>query len=136
MDRETMDLKIAEGQRFLENYYRTFDANRADMANLYREESVMIFDGRKLQGKEAILAELTSLQQCRHQILTIGCQPTFLGSSDLVGMVSGNIWLDGKQYARLFNEAFMLLPTPEGSFYVSRGTFVYPGSQVYSFTMA
>ncbi|XP_056168624.1 nuclear transport factor 2B-like [Syzygium oleosum] len=130
MEEGNQDLKIAAAKRFLENYYRTFDANGADLASLYREESVMIFEGRKLQGKEAILAELTSLQQCRHQILTIGCQPTPLGSSDLLATVSGNIWLDGKQDARLFAQMFMLVPTPEGSFYVSRSTFLYLVSEL------
>ncbi|KAI6692106.1 hypothetical protein NL676_019816 [Syzygium grande] len=72
LDGGNLDL-IAAAKRFLENYYRTFDANPADLVNLYREELVMISDGRKLQGKEAILAQLTSLQHCQHQILTIGC---------------------------------------------------------------
>ncbi|KAI6692104.1 hypothetical protein NL676_019814 [Syzygium grande] len=75
MEEGNQDLKIEAAKRFLENYYRTFGANWADLASLYREESVMIFEGRTLRGKEAILAELTSLQQCRHQIVNFACHP-------------------------------------------------------------
>ncbi|KAI6692105.1 hypothetical protein NL676_019815 [Syzygium grande] len=136
MEEGNQDLKIEAAKRFLENYYRTFGANWADLASLYREESVMIFEGRTLQGKEAILAELTSLQQCRHQILDIACYPARPGSADLVATVSGNIWLDGKQDARLFGQMFLLVPTPEGSFYVSRSTFVYLVSELRGSFMA
>ncbi|KAI6692102.1 hypothetical protein NL676_019812 [Syzygium grande] len=108
------DLKIEAAKRFLENYYGTFGANWADLASLYREESVMIFEGRTLHGKEAILAELTSLQQCRQQIVNFACHPAHPGSGDLVATVSGNIWLDGKQDARLFGQV-------EGSIHVHVG---------------
>ncbi|KAI6692145.1 hypothetical protein NL676_019855 [Syzygium grande] len=135
MEEGNQDL-IAAAKRFLENYYRTFDANRADLANLYRDESVMIFDGRKLQGKEAILAELTSLQQCRHQLHTVHCQPTVVGSGDLLATITGYMWPDGKQDARPFSQMFILIPTPEGSFYASHGTFQYFGFELCGTTTA
>ncbi|KAI6692273.1 hypothetical protein NL676_019983 [Syzygium grande] len=76
MDRETADRIRAEAKRFMEDYHRTFDANRGDLANLYREESVMNFEDREMvKGKEAIVAKLTSLQQFRYQISHIDCVP-------------------------------------------------------------
>ncbi|KAI6692198.1 hypothetical protein NL676_019908 [Syzygium grande] len=73
-----------------------FDANRADLANLYQEESVLTFDGQEIKGKEAILAKLTSLpfQQCQHHIGTINCLPS--GGAVFV-LVTGNVQLDGNQ---------------------------------------
>ncbi|KAI6694634.1 hypothetical protein NL676_022344 [Syzygium grande] len=93
-DRETMDL-IAEVKRFVENYCRTFDANRADLVNLYQEESVMTFDGQEIQGKEGILAKLNSLpfQQCQHHIGTINCLPDGL-NGDVFVLIIGKIRLD------------------------------------------
>lgn len=57
IDREEMDLRMAAAKQFVENYYKTFDANRADLVNLYGEESFVVFEGQKIQGKEAIFAK-------------------------------------------------------------------------------
>ncbi|KAL7241011.1 hypothetical protein ACSBR2_006602 [Camellia fascicularis] len=54
---------------FVEHYYSTFDANRAGLANLYQESSMLTFEGQKIQGSQTIVAKLTSLpfQQCQHK---------------------------------------------------------------------
>ncbi|KAF8007145.1 hypothetical protein BT93_K1332 [Corymbia citriodora subsp. variegata] len=118
IDREKMDLATAEAKRFMEDYYRTFDANRADLVNLYRDDSAMDFDYQKIQGKEAILAKLTSLQRFRFQIDKIDCLPDALEGSGALVMVTGFIWLDGRQDAFPFGETFLLVPTLRGSFHI------------------
>ncbi|XP_056169758.1 nuclear transport factor 2B-like [Syzygium oleosum] len=118
LDRETLDRITAEAKGFVENYYRTFDANRAELVNLYREESVMNFECReRIKGKEAIVAKLTSLQQCQLHISKMNCSPVALTRGALV-LAIGFLWLDGKPEALSFSQSFFLEPTPEGSFYI------------------
>ncbi|XP_030443115.1 nuclear transport factor 2B-like [Syzygium oleosum] len=116
------DPMMAEAKRFMEDYYRTFDANRADLVKAYRDESVVNFSGRMIEGKEAIVAKLTSLQQCQHQIGHIDCYP-LRQTGGVIVIVSGYMWLDGKPDDLLFNQTFHLMPAPAeegGSFYVAQ----------------
>ncbi|KAF8007323.1 hypothetical protein BT93_K1352 [Corymbia citriodora subsp. variegata] len=108
-DQEKMDLATAEAKRFMEDYYRTFNANRADLVNLYRDDSEMDFDGQKIPGKEAILAKLISLQRFRFQIDKIDCLPDGLKGSGALVMVTGYIWLGGRRFCwfQHYEEAFI-----------------------------
>ncbi|KAK3418262.1 nuclear transport factor 2B [Eucalyptus grandis] len=117
--REEMDLRMAAAKQFVEDYYKTFDTNRADLVNLYREESFVLFAGQKIQGKEGIVAKLTSIQQCRYQITNLNCIPGVVPVGVLV-VVAGYMWLDGKPDALVFSHTFHLMPAPEGSFYVAQ----------------
>ncbi|XP_056168161.1 nuclear transport factor 2B-like [Syzygium oleosum] len=118
-NREKMDLMMAEPKRFVENYLKTFDANREDLVNLYREESGMNFSGQMILGKEAIVAKLASLQQCQQQISGIACLPCEL-SGGVLALAYGYLWLDGKPDAYLFYQSFRLLQEPEGSYYIAQ----------------
>ncbi|XP_022734701.1 nuclear transport factor 2-like isoform X2 [Durio zibethinus] len=99
---------------FVEHYYRTFDANRAGLANLYQEGSMLTFEGQKIQGSQNIVAKLTSLpfQQCQHNITTVDCQPS--GAGGMLVFVSGTLQLAGEQHALKFSQ---------GSFYVLNDIF-------------
>ncbi|MBA0711494.1 hypothetical protein Golax_010668 [Gossypium laxum] len=102
----------AVAKAFVEHYYSTFDANRAGLANLYQEGSMLTFEGQKIQGSQSIVAKLTSLpfQQCKHNITTVDCQPS--GSGGMLVFVSGNLQLAGEQHALKFSQVFFLLAQP------------------------
>ncbi|GMP57578.1 hypothetical protein CsSME_00021605 [Camellia sinensis var. sinensis] len=106
----------AVAKAFVEHYYSTFDANRAGLANLYQESSMLTFEGQKIQGSQNIVAKLTSLpfQQCQHSITTVDCQPSGPAGGMLV-FVSGNLQLAGEQHALKFSQMFHLMPTPQGN---------------------
>ncbi|MCL7046915.1 hypothetical protein MKW94_002780 [Papaver nudicaule] len=72
MDPETVS------KAFVEHYYTTFDANRANLGSLYQESSMLTFEGQQIQGSQNIVAKLNSLsfQQCKHTITTVDCQPS------------------------------------------------------------
>ncbi|KAB1201268.1 Nuclear transport factor 2 [Morella rubra] len=95
---------------FVEHYYTTFDANRAGLASLYQEESMLTFEGQKIQGSQNIVAKLTSLpfQQCQHSITTVDCQPSGPVGGMLV-FVSGNLQLAGEQHALKFSQVWLLV---------------------------
>ncbi|KAL2253771.1 UNVERIFIED_CONTAM: Nuclear transport factor 2B [Sesamum indicum] len=90
----------AVAKAFVEHYYTTFDTNRAGLANLYQDTSMLSFEGQKFQGTQSITAKLTSLpfQQCKHGITTVDCQPSGPAGGMLV-FVSGNLQLAGEQHA-------------------------------------
>ncbi|XP_042008001.1 nuclear transport factor 2B-like [Salvia splendens] len=109
---------------FVEHYYSTFDANRAGLASLYQDGSMLTFEGQKIMGSTNIVAKLTSLpfQQCQHHISTVDCQPSGPAGGMLV-FVSGNLQLAGEQHMLKFSQMFHLMPTPQGSFYVLNDIF-------------
>ncbi|KAF8018413.1 hypothetical protein BT93_H3334 [Corymbia citriodora subsp. variegata] len=120
-DRETSELLRAKAERFMENYYRTFDANPADVANLYGEESFLGFGprgGEKIEGKEAIVAKITSLMR-RHRIDSIRWVPFVAANAGSTVMVYGYFLPDGEQDWFMFHQTFTLDPTPQGSFSIS-----------------
>ncbi|KAF3639305.1 Nuclear transport factor 2 [Capsicum baccatum] len=114
----------AVAKAFVEHYYSTFDTNRAGLANLYQESSMLHFEGQKYQGTQSIAGKLTGLpfQQCKHQINTVDCQPSGPAGGMLV-FVSGNLSLPGEQHALKFSQMFHLIPTGQGSFYVQNDIF-------------
>ncbi|MBA0607485.1 hypothetical protein Godav_019777 [Gossypium davidsonii] len=95
----------AVAKAFVDHYYSTFDANRAGLANLYQEGSMLTFEGQKIQGSQSIVAKLTSLpfQQCKHNITTVDCQPS--GAGGVLVFVSGTLQLAGEQHALKFSQA-------------------------------
>nr|GEU56871.1 nuclear transport factor 2B [Tanacetum cinerariifolium] len=114
----------AVSKAFVDHYYTTFDTNRAGLANLYQESSMLTFEGQNIQGAANIVAKLTSLpfQQCKHTITTVDCQPSGSSGGVLV-FVSGNLQLAGEQHALKFSQMFHLWPTPQSSFYVLNDVF-------------
>ncbi|CAI9111592.1 OLC1v1011851C1 [Oldenlandia corymbosa var. corymbosa] len=93
---------------FVDHYYSTFDNNRAGLANLYQDSSMLTFEGQKIQGSNNIVAKLTSLpfQQCQHLISTVDCQPSGPAGGMLV-FVSGNLQLVGESHALKFSQLYI-----------------------------
>ncbi|KAI4348322.1 hypothetical protein L6164_009057 [Bauhinia variegata] len=115
----------AVAKAFVEHYYSTFDTNRVSLANLYQDNSMLTFEGQKIQGTQNIVAKLTSLpfQRCKHVITTVDCQPSAPTGGGMVVFVSGNLQLADEQHALKFSQMFHLMPTPQGSFYVLNDIF-------------
>lgn len=85
------------GESFIQQYYTMFDSDimtRASLANFYRNESMLTFEGQQFMGKEAIEGKLKSLtfQKINHAISSVDCQPTFDGG--VVVMVVGQLKTD------------------------------------------
>lgn len=95
----------AVAKAFVDHYYSTFDANRAGLGNLYQDNSMLTFEGQKIQGSPNIVAKLSSLpfQQCKHSVSTVDCQPSGPTGGMLV-FVSGNLQLAGEQHALKFSQ--------------------------------
>ncbi|KAL6900728.1 hypothetical protein ACP4OV_005404 [Aristida adscensionis] len=113
----------AVAKAFVEHYYRTFDTNRAALAGLYQDGSMLTFEGDKILGAANIAAKLNSLpfQQCEHKIVTVDCQPSGPQGGMLV-FVSGSIRTGPEDHPIKFSQAFHLLPAGQ-TFFVQNDMF-------------
>ncbi|PWY99740.1 putative NTF2-nuclear transport factor [Testicularia cyperi] len=110
-------------KEFTDFYYNTFDSDRSQLSNLYRDTSMLSFEGSQLQGAGAIVEKLTSLpfQKVKHQVGTLDVQPTGDGRS-LVVLVTGALVVDDSPNPLQFTQVFTL--NPDGSsFYVFNDVF-------------
>jgi hypothetical protein len=91
----------ALAKAFVDHYYATFDNNRAGLATLYQDGSMLTFEGAKFMGTASIASKLTSLPftLCQHTIATVDCQPSGPHGGIIV-FVSGNIATSAEEQQR------------------------------------
>ncbi|CAN8067523.1 unnamed protein product [Agarophyton chilense] len=116
------------GKAFVNHYYNIFDTNRENLRSLYKDPSILTFEGEMCLGPDNIIQKLTNLplQKVRHQIVSMDCQPTSaVQPNGILISVSGNLVLDNEQIPVKFAQCFYLLPVPgeSQSFWVSNDVF-------------
>ncbi|KAL1984167.1 hypothetical protein VTN96DRAFT_9388 [Rasamsonia emersonii] len=111
-------------QQFVQFYYKTFDENRANLAPLYRDQSMLTFETAAVQGSAAIIEKLTSLPFSKvvHQVATLDAQPSSESGGILV-LVTGALLVDDEQKPMSYTQAFQLLPDGQGSYFVFNDVF-------------
>ncbi|KAG0326036.1 Nuclear transport factor 2 [Dissophora globulifera] len=111
----------AIAQQFTEYYYSTFDTNRSGLQPLYRETSVLTWEGAAIQGGKAIVDKLVSLPftSVQHRVSTQDAQPV---GDMLVIAVTGQLLIDGEQNPQFFTQTFVLRRDDAG-FYVQNDFF-------------
>lgn len=112
----------AIGKQFVPAYYQLFDTNRAELSQLYRENSMLTFEGEQLQGAPAIIKKLTGLpfQTIQHVVTTTDCQPS--PNNGVIVMVVGQLKTDNDP-PHGFSQTFQLLPTGDNNYYVLNDFF-------------
>mmetsp|Transcript_6588 Transcript_6588/g.17691 ORF Transcript_6588/g.17691 Transcript_6588/m.17691 type:complete len:130 (+) Transcript_6588:125-514(+) len=115
------------GEAFVKHYYQNFDSNRANLASLYRENSMLTFEGAQLMGVQPIVQKLVELPfgKVDHQISTCDCQPTVAAQPNgIIVHVSGVLSVDDSNRLQ-FSQTFHLMPDPAipGSFFVHNDIF-------------
>lgn len=119
----TMASAHAVAEAFVKHYYQLFDANRAAVATLYNDQSMLTFEGKETQGVKAIMEKLQdglSFKQVRHEVATMDVQPC-PGNGILV-VVTGMLQADADSAFR-FSQAFTLMPAGNNSFFVLNDVF-------------
>ncbi|KAJ3165848.1 Nuclear transport factor 2 [Geranomyces variabilis] len=111
------------GRQFVDFYYQTFDSNRSGLASLYRDVSMLSFEGQITIGAKNVVEKLTSLpfQQVRHVVATCDAQPGSPNNSILV-TVTGQLMIDEETQPQFFTQTFHLYPEG-GSFFVYNDIF-------------
>eukprot|EP00887_Chlorella_sp_A99_P004916 scaffold4.g4916.t1 len=107
---------------FTDHYYSQFDTNRAALAGLYQDQSMLTFEGQKFLGTAAIMGKLGGLpfQACKHHIASLDAQPSVSGG--ILVFVTGQLLPDGETNPLKFSQTFHLVPVG-GSFIVSNDLF-------------
>ncbi|CEG84495.1 Putative Nuclear transport factor 2 [Rhizopus microsporus] len=113
----------AVATQFVNFYYETFDSNRSNLQGLYRENSMLTFEGAQIQGTASIVEKLTSLpfQRVQHKITTIDAQPSGPNGS-LIVTVSGLLVVDDSTNPLMFFQTFQLISENNG-YYVFNDIF-------------
>jgi hypothetical protein len=81
------------GTQFVQHYYTTIDSNRANLATLYSQESMLSFEGEQYLGVEAIMGKLQSLPSMQHAATSFDYQPTV--NNGIIAFVTGQLAIDG-----------------------------------------
>jgi hypothetical protein len=89
-------------QAFLQYYYQLFESNRAGLATLYQDASMLTFEGQKFQGPQAIIGKLAQLpfNQCKVNPTSMDFQPSVSGG--VMVFVTGNIVVSRAVQACIF----------------------------------
>ncbi|WP_327675206.1 nuclear transport factor 2 family protein [Kitasatospora sp. NBC_00458] len=108
----------AVADAFVRHYYGTFDggsAARSKLTELYRPESLLTWESRRVQGATGIAAALArpELAAVKHRISTVDAQPT-PGGGVLVTVVGTIAVGSAFDKPMLFSEVFALQPVPDG----------------------
>ncbi|KAF9328582.1 Nuclear transport factor 2 [Podila minutissima] len=109
------------GTQFVDFYYQTFDSNRAGLASLYRDSSMLSFEGSQTAGAAPIVAKLVGLpfNSVAHRIVTKDFQPV---GSDIVVLVTGQLLIDGESNAQQFSQTFYL-KNDNGNYFIQNDVF-------------
>ncbi|KKK23638.1 hypothetical protein AOCH_002775 [Aspergillus ochraceoroseus] len=120
----TLDITIESKLLFVDFYYATFDSNRAGLAGLYRDHSMLTFETSSVQGVGGIIEKLTSLpfEKVKHEVGTLDAQPSSEQGGILV-LVTGRLLVDEEQNPMNYTQAFQLLPDGAGSYFVFNDVF-------------
>ncbi|EUC42760.1 hypothetical protein COCMIDRAFT_7720 [Bipolaris oryzae ATCC 44560] len=116
-------------EQFVQFYYETFDKNRAGLASLYREPSMLTFEQTPTQGSAAIVEKLQNLpfEQIQHRTDTVDAQPS--AEDGIMVLVTGALMIGGEAKPMSFTQAFQL-KNDNGSWFVLNDVFrlVYPAA--------
>ncbi|KAF7312198.1 Nuclear transport factor 2 [Mycena indigotica] len=110
--------------QFIDFYYQTFDTNRGGLASLYRDSSMLSFEGSQILGTTAIVEKLTSLpfEKVQHKVTTKDAQPSSGTVASLLVSVTGLLVVDDSPNPLQFSQVFHLLPEG-GTYYVFNDIF-------------
>jgi hypothetical protein len=111
-------------KQFTDFYYTTFDSDRTNLQSLYRDVSMMTWEGTPIQGAASIAEKLTSLPFAKvaHKVVTLDAQPSSPTVASLVVSVTGLLLVDDSPNQLQFSQVFQLIPDG-ASYYVFNDIF-------------
>ncbi|EJF62651.1 nuclear transport factor 2 [Dichomitus squalens] len=114
----------AIAKQFTDFYYSTFDTNRAGLQGLYRDNSMLTWEGQPLLGAATITEKLTSLpfEKVQHKVTTLDAQPSSATVASLIVSVTGLLVVDDSPNPLQYSQVFQLIPDG-GSYYVFNDIF-------------
>ncbi|MDX3103437.1 ketosteroid isomerase family protein [Nonomuraea angiospora] len=116
-----MDVR-QKAYEFIDSYYDVFKTARANIGSMYRENSVLNYDGDEAVGPAAIVDALADVANWDYASRLVDIMPQADGTA--VVLVTGALTLpswDGAVSA--FAETFVLMQDDDGSYYADYDTF-------------
>eukprot|EP00928_Gymnodinium_smaydae_P074515 TRINITY_DN57558_c0_g1_i1.p2 TRINITY_DN57558_c0_g1~~TRINITY_DN57558_c0_g1_i1.p2 ORF type:complete len:125 (+),score=23.38 TRINITY_DN57558_c0_g1_i1:94-468(+) len=113
------------GEQFCQHYYNTFDTNRAGLAPLYGETSMLTFEGEQFQGAANIAQKLASLpfRTVKHVIVKVDCHPVPGNGEGVLIFVTGNLFVDESPNPLKFAQVFQLNKPAGGNYFCQNDMF-------------
>ncbi|KAJ2793602.1 Nuclear transport factor 2 [Coemansia sp. 'formosensis'] len=98
-------------KQFVDYYYQAFDSDRNNLAPLFRDASMMSWEGTQVQGAKNIVEKLVSLpfQRVVHKVTTIDAQPSLPNVNALVIAVTGQLLVDEETKPQQYTQLFQLV---------------------------
>ncbi|KAG7086514.1 Nuclear transport factor 2 [Marasmius oreades] len=114
----------AIAKQFTDFYYTTFDTDRSSLGSLYREASMLSWEGQPVQSSAKIVEKLITLPfaKVQHKVLTIDAQPSSPTVASLICSVTGLLLVDDSPNPLQFSQIFHLIPDGQ-SYYVYNDIF-------------
>ncbi|KAK3381572.1 hypothetical protein B0H63DRAFT_450893 [Podospora didyma] len=114
---------VALAEQFIAHYYTTFDADRKNLASLYRDNSMLTFEGAQSLGAAAITEKLASLpfQKVVHRPSAQDAQPSPTGG--IIILVTGQLLVDEEGNPLSYSQAFQLEKDGNGAWFVFNDIF-------------
>ncbi|KAJ7219975.1 nuclear transport factor 2 [Mycena pura] len=105
-------------------YYNAFDSDRDSLKTLYRDTSMLTFEGTQHVGVSAIVEKLVNLpfQKVQHKVTTTDAQPSSGSVASLLVSVTGLLLVDDSPNPLQFSQVFHLIPDG-GTYYVFNDIF-------------
>ncbi|KUJ20476.1 nuclear transport factor 2 [Mollisia scopiformis] len=110
-------------KQFTDFYYNQFDADRKQLAALYRENSMLTFESASVIGAPSIVEKLASLpfEKVKHAVGTLDAQPA--PHDGILILVTGALLVDAEERPMNYTQTFQLLPDGAGSFFIFNDIF-------------
>ncbi|TFK43017.1 nuclear transport factor 2 [Crucibulum laeve] len=114
----------AIAKQFTDFYYTAFDNDRTQLQALYRDHSMLTWEGTPIQGAAAIGEKLAGLpfQKVQHKITTFDAQPSSPSIASLIVSVTGLLLVDDGENPLQYSQVFQLIPD-NGNYYVFNDIF-------------
>ncbi|EIW69096.1 nuclear transport factor 2 [Tremella mesenterica] len=114
----------AIAKQFTDFYYNTFDTDRSGLAALYRDHSMLSWEGTPLLGAPAIMQRLQELPftAVQHRVLTLDAQPASSTEPAILVLVTGQLLVDDGSNILQYSQMFHLKPE-NGSYFVQNDVF-------------
>ena len=109
------------GQQFVNHYYSSFK-DKAALAGLYTDQSLLTYEGEQFMGVEAIMGKLSGLPNIDFDATNAvtDFQPSV--NEGIFAMINCSMAIDGGQPLR-FTQTFLLQKGGEAGYYVHNEVF-------------
>ena len=115
------------GKQFVSQYYPLFGTNRKAIIGVYKDNSLVTYMGKQMQGTQSIMNFFETgitFTKADYKPEDIDCQPILSSPNSILVTVNGLVQVDNEQRSLKFNDVFILSTDNSGSnYFVANQTF-------------